>query len=121
MASDQADDEQPDERGPEQDRASTSSPPTLRTTTASAASADHDDRVDDALDDDRAQDRRAADPLPLAQRVAPDELAEARRQDVVGEVAEIRVAEHAAVRTAAIGARSARQRAAAGRDVEEDT
>ena len=44
---------------------------------------DHDHHVDDPLDDDRAEGRRPADPLAVAEVVAPDELAEARRQDVV--------------------------------------
>ena len=40
-------------------------------------------RVDDPLDDDRPERRRPADPLAVAEVVAPDELAEPRRQDVV--------------------------------------
>ncbi len=59
---------------------------------------DHDhDGVHDALDRDRAQDRRAAQALALAQRVRADELPEARRQDVVGEVSLVGVAEDPAV------------------------
>ena len=91
------DDQQRDEREPEQDRAA-----------HHPADAQDEDRergdrhdhhgVDDPLDDDRAEHRRPADALALAQGVAPIQLAEPRRQDVVGEVADVRVAEHPPVR-----------------------
>ena len=50
---------------------------------------DRDDRdeVDDALDDDRAEGRRPGDALAVAGVVAPDQLADPGRQDVVREVA----------------------------------
>ena len=61
----------------------------------------HDDHgVDDALHHDRAEDRWAAHALALAQRVTADELAKTGRQDVVGEVTQVRIAQDAAVRDA---------------------
>ena len=73
-------------------------PRTLRTTTATRRDADDDDRVDDPLHDDGPEDRGAAHALALAQRMAAYQFAEARRQDVVGEVADVGVAEDPAVR-----------------------
>jgi len=55
---------------------------------------DDRDEIDDALDDDRSEGRRPADPLPIAEVVAPDQLAQPGRQDIVGEIADQEVAEH---------------------------
>ena len=55
---------------------------------------DHDDGVDDPLDDDRAEHGRAADALALARGRGCARARRAGRQDVVGEVAEVRVPEH---------------------------
>ena len=105
------DDQQRDERQPEQDGAA------HRAADAQDEDRDRGDRhdhhrVDDPLDDDRAEDRRPADAFALAERVAAVQLAEPRRQDVVGEVADVGVAEDAPVAAAAaIGASRARQRA----------
>src|SRR5947207_2844840 len=53
----------------------------------------HDNgRVDDPLHDDRAQRRRPADALAVAEVVAPHQLPKARRQHVVGEVADQQIA-----------------------------
>ena len=54
--------------------------------------------VHDPLHDDRAKDGRAAQAFALAQGVASDEFTQARREDVVGQIADERVAEDAAVR-----------------------
>ena len=55
---------------------------------------DDDDGVDDPLDHHRAEHGRAAHPFPFPEGVAAHELAEARGQDVVREVAQVCVAEH---------------------------
>ena len=59
-------------------------------------SADRDDHrsVDHSLDDDRAERRGAADPLPVTEVVAADQLAEPGRQDVVGQIADQEIAKH---------------------------
>ena len=56
------------------------------------ADADQDDGVDDPLDDHRAESRAAADTFAIAQIVASHQLAEAGRQDVVGQVSDEHVA-----------------------------
>ena len=54
----------------------------------------HDDRrVDDPLHDDGAERRRATDALAVPEVVAADELAEAGRQDVIGEIPDEQVLE----------------------------
>ena len=75
---------------------------------------DRDDRdeVDDALDDDRPERRRAGDPLAVAGVVAPDQLAEPGREDVVREVADEQVRQRVRYGTGAIGARRRCQRRA---------
>ncbi len=92
----QDDDEQGDEGGPEQHGARHDAAGAQHEHRERRDGDDHD-RVDDPLDDDRAQDRRPADALAVTQRMTPIELAEPCRQDVVGEVADVRVAEDAVV------------------------
>ena len=94
-------------------------PRTLRTSSDTDAIATTDDEVDDALDDDRPERRRPADALPVAEVVAPDELAEPGRQDVVRQVADEQVAEHVAgTRTAWIGRTRRCQRSAAHPEID---
>ena len=87
-------------------------PRMLRTRTADGGDGHDHDGVDDALDDDRAEDGGPADALALAERMAAEQLAEAGRQDVVGEIADVRVAEDPPVRAGRRWGRAAtRQRA----------
>ena len=90
------DDHQRDERQPEQDRAAHGAADAQDQHRDRGDGHDHDG-VDDALDDDRAQDRRPADAFPLTERVAAVQLPESRRQDVVGQIADVGVAEDTAV------------------------
>ena len=92
----EGDDQQRDEGEPEQDRTG-HDPADAQDEHGDSGDRHHHHRIDDPLDDDRAEDRRPAHALALAERVAPVQLAEARRQDVVGEVADVRVAEHGPV------------------------
>ena len=86
-----------DERQPEQDRAAHHP----------ADAQDHDrergdrhdhDGVDDPFHDDRPEHGRPADALTLAQGMAPIQLPEPRRQDVVGQIADVGVAEDPPIR-----------------------
>ena len=95
----EADDQQRHEGEPEQDRAAHHAADAQDEDRERRDRHDHDG-VDDPLDDDRAEDRRPAHALALAQGVAPVQLAEPRRQDVVGQVADVRVAEDPPVRAA---------------------
>ena len=84
------DDQQGHERGTQQDRAGHHAPNAQDDHRKRRDGHDHD-RVDDAFHDDRAEDRRPADPLPLPERVTPVQLAEPGGQDVVGQIPDVRV------------------------------
>src|ERR1019366_5390156 len=92
----QANDEQPGDRQANQDGAGDHAP-NIQDEDGHGGDRHDDGGVDDPLDDDGAEGRRPADPLAVAQVVAPDELAQASRQDVVGEVANEQVAQDRAV------------------------
>ena len=99
---------------PEQDRAG-HHPADVQDEDRDRGDGHQDHRVHDPLDDDRAQVGAALIALAVAEVVAPDQLAEAGRQDVVGEVADEHVAADAAVAGRAGSARAGAASGAPGR------
>ena len=89
----QGDDQQGDEREPQQDGAAHDAADAQDQHRDRRDGHDHD-RVDDALDDDRAKDGRSAQALALTERVGADQFPETGRQDVVREIALVCIAEY---------------------------
>ena len=88
----QADDQQPGDAHPDQDGARDDAAD-VEQEDRGGRDRDQDRRVDDAFDHDRAERGGAAEPLAIAQVVAANQLAEAGRQHVVGEIAHQEVAQ----------------------------
>ena len=93
-------------------------PRTLRTRTATAAMATTMIVSTTRSTTTVPEDRRPADPLALPERVAPVQLAEPGGQDVVGEVADVRVAEDAPIGEWRDGRQERPPARAAGPDVD---
>ena len=92
--------QQPRDRHTHEDRAHDDAPD-VEDQDCRGTDPDQDHGIDDPLHHDGTQRRAAADALAVAQVVAPNQLAEAGRQDVVGEVADEHIGAQAAERHAA--------------------